>query len=113
MSSQAKAADIFHPQVPDEPGQTLIWSELYGSSFGLAIVSAASERKGPVIIVTEDNRRAQSLEEEIRFYLGQQSSLPLLSYPQSGHHYTIDIQFATADTASSLYRCTQFFPGYR
>ncbi len=81
MSSKAKAADIFHPHVPDNPGQTLVWSELYGSSFGLAIVSAANEHKGPVIIVTEDNRRAQSLEEEIRFYLGRHNELPLLSYP--------------------------------
>ena len=81
MSSQSKTADIFHPQVPDKPGQTLVWSELYGSSFGLAIVSAASAHKGPVIIVTEDNRHAQLLEEEIRFYLGRHNKLPLLSYP--------------------------------
>ncbi|MCK5359654.1 MAG: transcription-repair coupling factor, partial [Gammaproteobacteria bacterium] len=61
--------------------QALVWSELYGSSFSLAIVSAAKEHNGPIIIVTEDNRRAQSLEEEIHFYLGQKSSVPMLSYP--------------------------------
>lgn len=81
MSSQSKTADIFNPHLPGKPGQTLIWSELYGSSFGLAIVSAAKEHKGPLIIVTEDNRRAQSLEEEINFYLGQQAGVPILNYP--------------------------------
>ena len=62
MSSHNNTADIFHPQLPTKPGQTLVWSELYGSSFGLAIVSAAHEHQGPVIVVTEDNRHAQSLE---------------------------------------------------
>ena len=81
MSSQSKKADIFHPQLPTKPGQVLAWSELYGSSFGLAIVSAAHEQKGPIIVVTEDNRHAQSLEEEVRFYMGQHAGIPLLSYP--------------------------------
>jgi transcription-repair coupling factor (superfamily II helicase) len=81
MSSHNNTANIFHPQLPTQAGQTLVWSELYGSSFGLAIVSAAQEHQGPVIVVTEDNRHAQSLEEEIRFYMGQHSHIPLLSYP--------------------------------
>ena len=81
MSSHSVAANIFNPQLPDKPGQVLAWSELYGSSFGLAIVSAARQKRGPIIVVTPDNRHTQSLEEEIRFYMGQHSSIPLLSYP--------------------------------
>ena len=81
MSKQSQPADIFHPQLPNKSGQSLVWSQLYGSSFGLAIVSAARQQRGPVLVVTEDNRRTQSLEEEIRFYLGQDNNIPLLSYP--------------------------------
>ena len=81
MRNQTKPADIFHPKLPEKSGQVLVWSRLYGSSFALAIVSAAHEQKGPVVVVTEDNRHTQSLEEEIRFYLGQDASIPLLSYP--------------------------------
>src|SRR5210317_2026692 len=81
MSKQSQPADIFHPQLPNKSGQALVWSQLYGSSFGLAIVSAAHQQRGPVLVVTEDNRRTQSLEEEIRFYLGQDNNIPLLSYP--------------------------------
>ncbi|GBE09385.1 transcription-repair-coupling factor [bacterium BMS3Abin11] len=81
MSSYSVAADIFNPQLPGKSGQVLAWSELYGSSFGLAIVSAAHQHSGPIIVVTPDNRLTQSLEEEIRFYMGQHNSIPLLSYP--------------------------------
>jgi len=81
MSNQPVTADIFNPQLPARPGQVLAWSELYGSSFGLAIVSAAHQHSGPIIVVTPDNRHTQSLENEIRFYIGRHSSIPLLSYP--------------------------------
>ena len=81
MSKQSKTADIFHPQLPSAAGQVQVWSELYGSSFALAIVSASVAHDRPLVVITADNRQAQSLEEEIRFYLGNQTSVPLLSYP--------------------------------
>ena len=81
MSKQSQQADIFNPRLPHKSGQPIVWSELYGSSFGLAIVSAAHQQRGPVLVVTKDNRHTQSLEEEIRFYLGQHNDIPLLSYP--------------------------------
>ncbi len=81
MSNPSVSADIFNPKLPDKSAQILVWSELYGSSFGLAIVSAAKKHSGPIIVVTPDNRRTQSLEEEIRFYLGSQNDIPLLNYP--------------------------------
>ncbi len=81
MSNSSATADIFHPRSPENAGQTLVWSNLYGSSFGLAIVSAARQNNGPVVVITPDNRHTQLLEEEIRFYLGQDRHIPLLSYP--------------------------------
>ena len=74
-------ADIFHPDLPPAAGRQLLWSGLYGSSFGLAVVSAAHDHDGPVVVVTPDNRRAQALEDEIRFYQGSDDSIPLLPYP--------------------------------
>ncbi len=81
MSIHSAPADIFNPQLPGKSGQVMVWSELYGSSFGLAIVSAAHRHTGPIIVVTPDNRHTQSLEDEIHFYMGRHNSFPILSYP--------------------------------
>ena len=81
MAKRSQSSDIFLPDLPADAGKQLCWSGLYGSSFGLAVVSAARQHDGPVVVVTPDNRRAQALEDEIRFYLGNDDSLPLLPYP--------------------------------
>jgi len=81
MPAPKVQTSIFKPDLPDRPGQQLLWSGLYGSSFGLAVVSAARHHDGPLVVVTPDNRRAQALEDEIRFYLGNDQDLPLLPYP--------------------------------
>jgi transcription-repair coupling factor (superfamily II helicase) len=52
-----------------------------GSSLGLAISRAAERHAGPLLVVTRDARRAQQLEDEIRFYLGQDTPIPLLPFP--------------------------------
>jgi transcription-repair coupling factor (superfamily II helicase) len=76
MSAPKTQTSIFKPDLPVRPGQQLLWSGLYGSSFGLAVVSAARHHDGPLVVVTPDNRRAQALEDEIRFYLGSDQDLP-------------------------------------
>ena len=113
MSKQSKTADIFHPLLPSATGQVQVWSELYGSSFALAIVSASAVHDRPLVVITADNRQAQSLEEEIRFYLGKQTSVPLLSYPDweclvydrfSPHQDIISQRLRTLSALPSLQR---------
>ncbi|MFA5810383.1 MAG: transcription-repair coupling factor, partial [Thermoleophilia bacterium] len=70
----------------------LRWSRLYGSARGLAIVHAAREHPGPLLVVTRGVHAAEQLEDEIRFYAaggdgvsgaapGNESSLPVLHFP--------------------------------
>ena len=68
------------PAWPHQPGSGLRWSQLHGSSRGLAIAQAAEGRSGPVLVVTHDARSAQELEAELRFYLDG-TDLPLLPFP--------------------------------
>ncbi|MEK7795847.1 MAG: hypothetical protein AAB315_00180, partial [Pseudomonadota bacterium] len=49
----------------------LHWSRLYGSARGLAIVRAAREHPGPLLVVTHGVHAAEQLEDEIRFYAAQ------------------------------------------
>jgi transcription-repair coupling factor (superfamily II helicase) len=59
-----------------------VWRQLYGSSRGLAIVQAARECQGPVLVITRDNRAAQQLEDELLFYgAAQDGTGPLLPFP--------------------------------
>lgn len=69
------------PVLATQPGSLLYWSRLYGSSRGLALVSAARRHPGPILVVAASVRAAEQLEDEIRFYLGNDPSLPVLHFP--------------------------------
>ena len=91
--SQEKSlpASPLKPVLPAQAGGLLYWSRLYGSACGLAIVHAAREHPGPLLVVTRGVHAAEQLEDEIRFYaagdgvsgaaLGNESSLPVLHFP--------------------------------
>lgn len=71
----------FHPQIPQGPDQRHYWGRLYGSSKALAITRAAEETTAPVIVLTTDTLTANRLHDEIRFYLGPNSSIESLTFP--------------------------------
>jgi len=77
----ASKADIFAPPLPDERRRLRLWTGLYGSSFALAIAAAARELAAPLVVVTGDNRGAQQLEDELRFYQAERDGCELLPYP--------------------------------
>jgi transcription-repair coupling factor (superfamily II helicase) len=56
------------------------WEGLHGSARGLVISRAAREYPGPLMVIAEDTPSAQRLEQELRFYLGQDAP-PLLHFP--------------------------------
>ncbi|MFQ5935352.1 MAG: transcription-repair coupling factor [Acidiferrobacterales bacterium] len=66
---QKSSASPLDPLLPQDSGQRLSWSRLYGSSRGLAITQAATQYRGPLLVITADARSAQQLEAEIRFYM--------------------------------------------
>ena len=60
------------------------WSRLYGSARGLAILEAALEYDGPLLVITPDARSLQRLEDELSFYLDARQgadTLPILPFP--------------------------------
>ncbi len=69
-----------NPVLPTVGGQQLTWSRLYGSSRGLAIVSAARTHDGPVLCIARDAKALQGLADEIHFYAGR-DPFPILKFP--------------------------------
>ena len=59
--------------MPSQTEGMLHWSRLYGSARGLAIVRAAREHPGPLLVVTHGVHAAEQLEDEIRFYAAHDS----------------------------------------
>jgi transcription-repair coupling factor (superfamily II helicase) len=102
-----------HPVAARRPGERLRWGRLYGSSYGLAIASAAREQDGMVLVVTADAPTASRLEYELRFYLGDDATLPVLHFPDwetlpydafSPHQDIISERLATLYRLPSLSR---------
>ena len=70
-----------HPRLANREGDRLRWGRLYGSSFGLAIASAAREQEGMLLVVTADAATASRLEYELRFYLAHDDTRQVLHFP--------------------------------
>lgn len=66
------------PALPRTPGQQRDWREPAGSSLALLLSEAARTRDGVLVAVTEDNRAARTLEEDLAFFAGE---LPVLHFP--------------------------------
>lgn len=64
-------ASVLKPVLPNQAGEALRWSRLYGSARGLAIVHAARQHRGPLLVVTHGVHAAEQMEDEIRFYAAQ------------------------------------------
>ncbi len=68
LPEKSLLASPLKPVLPKQAGELLRWSRLYGSARGLALVSAAREHPGPLLVVTASVHAAERLEDEIRFY---------------------------------------------
>jgi len=69
------------PQYSTKPGDVTQWGRLYGSSYGLILANTARAQSGPLVVVTADTLTANRLDYELRFYLGKNSDVPVLSFP--------------------------------
>ncbi len=63
-----RAVNIFRPALPDTPNSELCWTGLPGSANALALVNAAAQRTGPVLVIAVDEQQAWHLEAALRFY---------------------------------------------
>ncbi|MGH8529060.1 MAG: transcription-repair coupling factor [Nevskiales bacterium] len=66
--ADTRAVDIFRLALPDTPDSELCWTGLHGSAKALALVNAAAQRTGPVLVVAADEQQAWHLEAALRFY---------------------------------------------
>ncbi|GMQ92316.1 MAG: transcription-repair coupling factor [Gammaproteobacteria bacterium] len=57
------------------------WRDLYGSSSALALIEAARQHPGPLLVVLSSARRLQQLVDEIHFYQSGATAVPVLLYP--------------------------------
>ena len=71
---------VLHPPLPAGGNERLQWGQLYGLGDVLAIASCAREFSGLVLVLVEDVRGADRMEQGLRFFL-QGSDVPVLSLP--------------------------------
>ncbi len=63
-----------------KPAQPIVkWGKLYGAAAALAIAEAAARSSGPLIVIAQNSRDAESLSDEIRFFAGP--NLPVKVFP--------------------------------
>jgi transcription-repair coupling factor (superfamily II helicase) len=69
----------FTPPLPKTGG--LRWSGLQSGAKALAIAQAVRRHPAPVLAIVPDRLAASCLEDELRFFLGEDGAYPLLSLP--------------------------------
>ena len=71
----------FIPELPTKPGDKRVWGQAIGSALSLAIATAAQKNDGLTLVVTPDSLAADRIERETRFFLGENSQIPVLNFP--------------------------------
>ena len=61
---------LLDPILPSGDERLVKWGKLYGAAPALAIAEAAPIAAGPLLIVAQNSREAETLSEEIRFFAG-------------------------------------------
>jgi len=61
---------LLAPRLPLDITPIVKWGRLYGAAVALAISEAAAQAKGPLIVIAQSSREAESLGDEIRFFAG-------------------------------------------
>src|SRR5665213_4268145 len=61
---------LTQPVLPRDDAPVVKWGKLYGAAAALAIAEAAAKSEGPLVIIAQSSRDAESLGDEIRFFAG-------------------------------------------
>src|SRR5271168_477103 len=61
---------LLSPILPQSQQPIVKWGKLYGAAAALAIAEAAARSNGPLIVIAQNSRDAESLSDEIRFFAG-------------------------------------------
>src|SRR3979490_1411485 len=61
---------LLEPILPSNDERLIKWGKLYGAAPALAIAEAAPKAPGPLIVIAQNSREAETLSEEVRFFSG-------------------------------------------
>src|SRR5277367_1406502 len=61
---------LLDPILPDSDERVVKWGKLYGAAAALCIAEAARSAPGPIIVIAQSTREAESLSDEIGFLAG-------------------------------------------
>ncbi|MEM7249857.1 MAG: transcription-repair coupling factor [Pseudomonadota bacterium] len=101
------------PPLPSSDAERLRWDGLHGAARALAIASAVRRHHGPVVVIAANATSAQTLTEEVRFFLGDDATYPSIQFPDwetlaydtfSPHQEIISERLATLATLASFSR---------
>lgn len=67
--------------LPTHAGDKIIWANLGQTASAYAIASAARESSNPLLVITPDSNRANSLEEELHFFLSGDKGIEIMHFP--------------------------------
>jgi transcription-repair coupling factor (superfamily II helicase) len=99
---------LLQPTLPSHDARLIKWGKLYGAAPALAIAEAALKALGPLIVIAQNTRDAESLSEEIRFFGGRDLSVrvfpDLETLPYDSFSAHPDITSARLATLSELPR---------
>jgi transcription-repair coupling factor (superfamily II helicase) len=70
---------LFDPLLPAAVSTPVKWGQLYGAAPALAIAEAAAKAPGPLIVIAETPRAAETLSEEIGFF--SSGAMPVHVFP--------------------------------
>src|SRR5580692_12619881 len=70
---------LLDPILPDNDERVVKWGKLYGAAAALCIAEAARSAPGPLIVIAQSTREAESLSDEIGFFAGP--TLPVKVFP--------------------------------
>ena len=76
-----KRQNVLTPERPRRASRELYWSRLYGSAGALALGRLAEQGTAPLVVLTADMARAVRLLDELRAYLSDAETTPIMTFP--------------------------------
>jgi transcription-repair coupling factor (superfamily II helicase) len=102
---------LLKPILPSSAERLVKWGKLYGAAPALCLAEAGLSASGPLIVIAQSSREAETLSEEIRFFAGANLAVrvfpDLETLPYDGFSAHPDITSSRLATLAELPRARQ------
>src|SRR5271154_5238784 len=102
---------LLDPILPDSDERVVKWGKLYGAAAALCIAEAARSAPGPIIVIAQSTREAETLSDEIGFFAGPGLSVKVFpdleTLPYDSFSAHPDIPSARLSTLAELPRAVR------